>query len=157
MTERFKAAQAFRAMIFKRLPLLETKGECRIPNQKFWDYYAEHKFLFYDACIGVRKIDSGWRIIAYEFVDRHAAEEKEIQEMLSRHNSKCHKCGEACLIQRSIMRNGHLCYRFFCESCWDWRSSHLPHKLVDYLSEGGRQILNRLGNRGSGLAETING
>ena len=141
--ERFKQAQAFREMIFKRLPELVSQGKCSVPNQRFWNFYREKKELFFDACIGVRKIDSGWRIIAYEFVDRHAAEEREIQEMFSRHNSKCHKCGEACLIQRLMMCNGHLCYRFFCESCWDWRSSHLPHKLVDYLSERGTAILDR--------------
>lgn len=131
--DRLQEAKRFRQRIFERHPALKEHGECPAPNQRFWDFYHEQKQAFWDACIGVRNTDAGWMIVAYDLVDRQAEADREIQEMLARHQSECRNCQTPCVIEKHIMRNGYPNYRFFCKSCRERTSSSLPHTLVDYL------------------------
>jgi len=148
--DRLREAEAFRNRLFQRLPALESEGHCRVPNQRFWDHYKANKDLYYDACIGVRKVEGVWLIVVYDLVDHEAEAEREIQEMLSRHESECGQCQSLCVIEKHIMRNGYPCYRFFCESCVRRTSGLLPHALVDYLWQyEGREILDRYVSNGT--------
>jgi len=147
--ERHSNAQVFRDRIFRRLPVLADEGRCRVPNSRFWDFYRANKPLFYDACIGVRKFEDGaWFIVAYDFVDREAAQIREIDEMLSRHNPNCRKCGKPCVIERALMMDDRIFYRFFCEECRTRTGGLLPHVLVKYLwGEEGVEIIDRPNHR----------
>lgn len=135
MADNIQAAQDFRDRIFKRLPQLMEKGECRVPNQRFWDFYHPNKSLFYAACIGVRKTEDDWIIVAHEFVDREAERQREIEAMLRKHPTLCKGCFQPNAIERSFMQNQRVLYRYFCKRCSRFNSAALPHKLVTYCLE----------------------
>ncbi len=141
--DRLQEAQRFRDNLFQRLPKLESDGECRVPNIRFWDHYKANKHLYHDACIGVRELEDGWWIIAYDFVDRKAEAEREIREMLSRHRAVCSGCYQTCEIERSVMKNGYPRYNFYCRRCSCRMSGALPHKLVNHLLAQGQEVFDR--------------
>ena len=137
-------AKAFRERIFQRLPALANEGRCRVPNQRFWDFYHDEKEMFCKACIGVRKVDDDWLIIAYDFVDHDLKSDQEQNEMLARHQSECFECDHPCALERTRMKNGYPRYYFYCQNCQRRKSSALPHKLVDHLIASGREVFDHL-------------
>ena len=130
--DRLREATAFRNRLFRRLPALATEGHCRVPNWRFWDHYKANRDLYYNACVGVQKLDDGWHIIAYEFKDMAFEEHRAINEMLQRHSVDCSHCGQQNEIERSFMKDARVLYMFYCRDCSSRNSTALPHKLVNH-------------------------
>ena len=128
---------ALRQKILDRLPELKTKGICRVPNQRFWDFYREHKDKLHLACIGVQKDETGnWCIVKYPHINREEEAQREIDEMLSRHTNSCWRCrSQIFLIRKNIQSNNVANFQYWCNFCQRTASSALPHKLVEYLVE----------------------
>ena len=124
-----------RQKILDRLPVLKERGMCRVPNQKFWEYYREPKAELSAACIGIRKDDAGnSQIVAYPYENITERYEREIAEMRAKHRGKCQRCFSEChTIRKRLMSNGMPLFKFKCVACGRETGSSLPHQLVDYL------------------------
>ena len=126
-----------RQKILDRLPELKTKGMCRVPNQRFWDFYRDHKDELHEACIGVQKDEkNNWVIVKHPHINRKEETQREINEMLARHTDSCLECGsKISMIRKNMQSNNVANFKYWCGICQRTRSSALPHKLVEYLVE----------------------
>ena len=135
------APHDFRQKIFARLPELETLGEVRIPNQRFWDFYHANKELFYHACLYPRRREDGvWVLVAYEFVDRVAQHREKVEAMAQRHCRNCPTCDVPPLICVSTMSDGRKQFKLYCPSCYGIYGGALPYLLVEHLENEGVHI-----------------
>ena len=154
MSESVFTAAQLREKMFARLPVLGTEGACPVPNQRFWDFYRENRTHLEDACIGVRKTETDqWLIVAYPFEDPQAKEQRLIDEMLTKHPVVCPTCCTDSEIERHVMTNGAIQFKYFCVMCYSKRGGALPHYLVDYLC---KEYCVRIFDReGDGIADVV--
>ena len=154
MTHSMFTAALLREKMFARLPMLATTGACPVPNQRFWDFYHDNITQFLEACIGVRKTETGqWLIVAYPFEDPETKAQRLIDEMLTKHPIGCPTCRTGSEIERFVMKNGAIQFKYFCLACDTKRGGALPHPLVDYLC---KEYCVRIFDReGDGIADVV--
>lgn len=138
-------AVALREKILERLPDLKSKGQCRVPNQRFWDFYNARKDELHAACIGVRKNDKNgdWMVVAYPYEDVTEKYTREIEGMKARLILFCPQCGSPPhKILETRQRNNSI--SFYLRCCDVNLSTPLKHKLVDHLvKEEGYELTRR--------------